>query len=67
MSRQIYDRQGNTLGFIQDDGSGQVAYSSGGHTLGHYKSAEDVTYDSFGRFVGTGNHLTGLIYEDAHG
>ncbi|MGH7916781.1 MAG: hypothetical protein ACREQE_04875 [Candidatus Binataceae bacterium] len=58
----LKDRQGRTLGRIDDDGRERVGYDITGRMTGRYDKQRDQTLDIFGRIVTTsGDALSSLI------
>ena len=55
------DAKGRMLGIMEDQGDLIVLRDARGRQLGVYDKRMNVTRDSFGRMVGTGNLLTMLL------
>lgn len=61
MSRQtIYDRNYETLGYIEEDDRRATAYDRNWNTLGYYENGR--TYDRNWETIAEGNVLSALIY-----
>ena len=66
MSKEtIRNFQGQILGTLEDQGSKIVARDFYGVNLGYYDKNADRTHDFYGRIVGSGNLLSGLISQAA--
>jgi hypothetical protein len=61
----LKDKNGRRIGEIKDQGSNwQVAVNANGNKLGEYNCRTNETCDKYGRRIGTGNLLAGLIYNE---
>ena len=61
MNQMFRDAKGRMLGIMEDQGGIIVIRDARGRQLGNYDKRMNVTRDSFGRMVGTGNLLTMLL------
>ena len=61
----IRNFQGQILGTLDDQGDRIVARDFYGINLGYYDKDHDRTHDFYGRIIGSGNMLSGLIAEAA--
>lgn len=62
MSSQILrDNMGRVIAEIRKEGASLSIYNGSGKFLGSYHESRNITYDSSGRTVGSGNLLTMLI------
>ncbi len=57
----LRDNMGRVIAEIRQQGAGLAIYDGNGRFLGSYHESRNITYDSSGRTVGTGNLLTMLI------
>jgi hypothetical protein len=60
-SEVLRDRYGNRIGEIQTIGSKQILRDKYGNRLGEYDPRTNRTTDKYGRLVGSGNLLVGLL------
>jgi len=62
MSTEILkDRMGNVLGEIKQQGSDLVITDKYGNVKGTYNPGSNITYDTNGSTMGSGNLLSSLI------
>mgnify|MGYP003954268651 CR=1 FL=1 len=59
--KKLYAGDGRFLGDRVDQPDRVKLYGSDGRYLGEYMKQEDRTYDSTGRFIGTGDLLGSLL------
>lgn len=58
---QIQGPGGKLRGYIKETANGREVYAPGGRLLGYYNAEQDKTYETGGRFYGTGDQLTALL------
>lgn len=64
MEKQILRNfYGQILGYIEEEANGdKLARDFYGKILGYYKKHLDITTDFYGRTIGRGDMLSGLVY-----
>jgi hypothetical protein len=62
MDKYLKNSKGHEIGRMVQRGPNHIyIYNQKGRELGTYKIKEDRTFDTQGRFIGTGNQLTTLL------
>lgn len=59
--KQIQGPGGKLRGYIRESSEGQEIFAPGGRLLGYYNEEQDKTFETGGKFYGTGNQLTALL------
>ena len=57
MDIRITDKNGKTLGFVKDSGTGKIVTNAIGHIMGRYDQHNDKTYTINGSYTGSGDQL----------
>ncbi|MBF6568884.1 MAG: hypothetical protein IVW54_08415 [Candidatus Binataceae bacterium] len=60
----LKDRLGRTLGFREDKGNLIAGLNSRGQYRGRYDRQFDTTYSQYGQYIGAGDLLSSLIFDD---